>query len=293
MLQQTRVATVLPYYKEWLGRFPTPAALARASESEVLHGWQGLGYYARARNLHAAAKLIVCRHKGRFPREVTAIRELPGVGRYTANAIVTFAFDQSVPIVEANTARLLSRLFNITTAIDAAAGRDQLWDCVTRLVPRNGAAAFNSALIDLGALICLPRAPKCRICPVKKFCRAIDPGVLPVRKPRPPIKQLTENHAFTVRPRRILLEQSAKRWRGMWILPPLSPRSTSARAIHMSIFPFTHYRITLKIFRQHLRKIDKNAQRWFTLRDLKSIPIPSPHRRAIADLLSSRVSVED
>jgi A/G-specific adenine glycosylase len=291
MLQQTQVATVLPYHKEWLCRFPTFAALARASESDVLHAWQGLGYYARARNLHAAAKLVVHRHKGRFPREAAAVRELPGVGRYTANAIVTFAFDQSVPIVEANTARLLSRLFNITTAIDSAAGRDQLWDCVTRLVPKNGAAAFNSALIDLGALICLPRAPKCKICPVKKFCRVIDPEILPVRKARPGIRHLTENHAFTVRQKQILLEQSTKRWRGMWILPLLKTRSTSTHAIHLSIFPFTHHRVTLKIFPRHPRKIDKHAQRWFTLRELKSIPIPSPHRRAIADLLSSSVSI--
>ena len=111
MLQQTQVATVMPYYKKWLQRFPNFAALAHASEAEVLHAWQGLGYYARARNLHATAKLVVDRHRGRFPRSIEQIVQLPGVGKYTAHAIATFAFDQSVPIVEANTSRVLSRLF--------------------------------------------------------------------------------------------------------------------------------------------------------------------------------------
>ncbi len=111
MLQQTQVATVIPYYNEWMRRFPDFATLAAASEHEVLHAWQGLGYYARARNLRATAQTIMEKHGGQFPESLPAMRELPGVGRYTANAVATFAFDQSVPIVEANIARLLARLF--------------------------------------------------------------------------------------------------------------------------------------------------------------------------------------
>jgi A/G-specific adenine glycosylase len=118
MLQQTQVATVLPYYNEWFRRFPDLSALARASESDVLHAWQGLGYYARARNLHATAKTIVHRHGGRFPKLIEQMQQLPGIGKYTAHAVAGFAFDQSVPIVEANTARVLARIFNLRTPID-------------------------------------------------------------------------------------------------------------------------------------------------------------------------------
>ena len=182
MLQQTQVAAVIPYYNEWLRRFPDFAALAQAPESDILHAWQGLGYYARARNLHAVAKTVQHRHGGRFPRNLTAISELPGIGRYTANAVATFAFDQPVPIVETNTARVLARLFDFHSPIDRAAGREELWERARTLVPRYSARIYNSALVDLGALICSPRQPKCRICPVKKFCRVKDPETLPNKK---------------------------------------------------------------------------------------------------------------
>src|SRR5256884_125234 len=237
MLQQTQVSTVIPYYNEWLYRFPDFAALARATENDVLHAWQGLGYYARARNLHATAKLVQDRHRGRVPPDVDSMRQLPGVGAYIAHAVATFAFDQSVPIVEANTARVLSRLFNLRTPIDSTAGRQALWQKAATLVPKNSARAYNSALIDLGALICLPRHPKCGICPVKNFCRAKNPESLPIKKSRLRPRQLTENHAFIVRRGKILLEQSAKRWRGLWILPPLKldgvKPSSWRRALHM------------------------------------------------------------
>ena len=289
MLQQTPVATVLPYYAEWLRRFPNLVSLASASENDVLHAWQGLGYYARALNLRATAKSVVDRHHAFFPRAISRIRELPGIGRYTANAIATFAFDQSVPVVEANTARLLARLFNITIPIDSTAGRETLWTHATSLVPKRGAGRFNSALMDLGALVCLPRAPKCVICPVKTFCRAIRPEILPIKKLRPRTQQLTESHAFAFKENKILLEQSAKRWRGMWILPLLKKQSPTSCAIHTSIFAFTNHRISLQIFAHCPGKIDNRTQRWFPARALESIPMPSPHRRAVVELL--RLSV--
>src|SRR2546421_7026999 len=146
MLQQTQVGTVLPYYKKWLGRFPTFKTLARASETQVLHAWEGLGYYARARNLHATAKLALDRHRGKFPRRLDEMRKVPGVGKYTAHAIATFAFDQPVAIVEANTSRVLARLFDLRIPIDSSAGRDALWNRAASLVPKKNAATYNSAL---------------------------------------------------------------------------------------------------------------------------------------------------
>ena len=285
MLQQTRVATVIPYYMEWLRRFPDFAALAAASENDVLHAWQGLGYYARARNLRAVATAVQDRHGGRFPRDPGATRDLPGVGRYTANAVATFAFDQAVPIVEANTARVLTRLFNLRTPIDSNAGRKALWQRAAMLVPKRSARIYNSALTDLGALICLSRRPKCGICPVRKFCCAKNPKNLPIKKARPRMKQLIESHAFVIRQGKILLEQSSTRWRGLWILPPA--RSTSGGPIHISTFPFTNYRATLAVHRERAPEKAPN-QRWFSIRHLDSIPIPSPHRRAIQAILNTK-----
>jgi A/G-specific adenine glycosylase len=301
MLQQTQVATVIPYYKRWLRRFPHFAALAAASENDVLHAWQGLGYYARAQNLHAAGQAVEDRHRGKFPHGIDQMRKLPGVGKYTAHAVASFAFNQGVPVVEANTARVLARLFNSHAPIDSSCGREMLWKHAASLVPAGSARIHNSALMDLGALICLPRRPKCHLCPVKKFCGAENPEALPIKKSRPQIRQLTENHAFIFRLGQILLEQSSARWRGMWTLPRNrglgSPESfrgreaitpSVAQPIHISVFPFTHHRVTLQIFSNRTRKITRRNQRWFPLDALDSIPIPSPHRRAIVDLVSEK-----
>jgi A/G-specific adenine glycosylase len=284
MLQQTQVAAVIPYYNEWLRRFPNFAAIARASKNEILHAWQGLGYYARAHHLYAAAKTIQNRHDGRFPHDSAAIRELPGVGRYTTNAIATFAFDQPVPIVETNTARVLARLFDLRNPIDRAIGRKMLWDLAAALVPKRAARIYNSALVDLGALVCLPRLPKCRICPVKRFCRAKNPETLPKKKARPPTVRLTENHAFVVKQKKILLQQANYRWRSMWILPPLKKTPANQRLAYKAIFPLTNHRIALNVFALR-NNIAKGSQRWIRVESLDSIPIPSPHRRALQHLL--------
>jgi len=286
MLQQTQVAGVIPYYNEWLRRFPGFAALAQASESDVLHAWQGLGYYARARNLHATAKIVVHRYDRRFPQSIEQMRQLPGVGKYTAHAVATFAFDQSAPIIEANTARVLARLLDFRDPIDRAAGRDALWKHATTLVPERSARIYNSALTDLGALVCLPREPKCGICPVNKFCRAKNPKILPRKKRRPQTIRLAESHAFMVRSNRILLQRADSRWRGMWILPRLQARSANRHPAYSSIFPFTYHHVTLNVYACRPRKIDKHSQHWIRIDSLDSIPIPSPHRRAIAALLS-------
>ena len=287
MLQQTQVVAVAPYYHAWLRRFPDFAVLARASENDVLHAWQGLGYYTRARNLHAVAKLVEDRNGGKFPSEVDEMLKLPGVGKYTAHAVASFAFDQSRPIVEANTARVLARLFDLQISIDQAAGQKALWNYAAFLTPKTWARDYNSALTDLGALICLPR-PKCSICPVKRFCRAKKPGALPIRKRRLRIQHLTEDHAFVFWRKKILLERAERRWRGMWILPPLRWKPATEHAVHKSVFPFTNHRIVLRIFLRHRHRIDNCSQRWFSSEELDRIPIPSPHRRAIVDLLAGR-----
>src|SRR5262249_53128810 len=276
MLQQTQVVTVIPYYHKWLRRFPDFASVARASQNNVLQSWEGLGYYNRARNLHATAKLVQDRYRGVVPDDIAAIRTLPGVGRYTANAVATFAFNQPVPIVEANSSRVLARLFDIRASIESAIGREELWESAAQLVPRRNAAHFNSALVDLGALVCLPAKPKCRICPVRKFCRVKNPETLPIKKSKPRIKRLVEKHALVVRHGKVLLEQSSARWRGMWILPRLEKRP-SGRPLYSSTFPFTDDRITLVVYRRMPRRIVARAQQWFG--SIDRVAMPSPHRR--------------
>jgi A/G-specific adenine glycosylase len=292
MLQQTQVATVIPYYHQWLRTFPDFGSLARASENEVLRAWQGLGYYARARNLHATANTVVNRHDGNFPREIEEMRQLPGIGIYTAHALASFAFDQSVPIVEANTGRVLARLFNFRKSIDSNAGRKRLWQYAASLLPKSDAATFNSALLDLGALVCVARKPKCDACPVTAFCRAKNPAALPVRNSKPETKRVIEMHALVVRRSRILLEQSPHRWRGMWILPPVEPNCLEqCRAqgppVYESVFPFTHHRVTLSVYRRAAPKRIAPGQQWFG--SIDQVAMPSPHRRAAQSLIQTLV----
>jgi A/G-specific adenine glycosylase len=292
MLQQTQVATVIPYYHKWLRKFPDFASLARASENQVLRAWQGLGYYARARNLHATAKTVMNRHGGKCPQAIEQMRQLSGIGKYTAHAVATFAFDQPVPIVEANTARVLARLFNFRESIDSAIARKMFWQHAASLVPKSNAATFNSALLDLGALICVARNPKCDLCPVKTFCRAKNPAALPVRKSRPSTKQLVEHHALIVRRGRVLLEQSRRRWRGMWILPPLEGdclkrSSFQARPAYESVFPFTNHQVTLAVYRRAAPKRIVPGQQWFG--SIEKVAMPSPHRRAAQSLIQTLV----
>jgi A/G-specific adenine glycosylase len=287
MLQQTQVATVISYYQRWLDRFPDFAALARARESDVLHAWQGLGYYARARHLHAAGKFVGENFGGELPADPARIAQLPGVGRYTAGAVASFAFDRPEPIVDANIARVLARLTNWETSIDTAAGQAHLWETAASLVPNKGAREHNSALMDLGAMICLPQQPRCGDCPVRRFCRAEEPALLPRKKKRPPAVRLTERHAFSLQRNRVLLEQSRARWHGMWILPRLAAAPRRRPVLQLD-FPFTHHRVTLCVFAHPLPAIPNEHQQWFPLRSLDRLPVATPHRRALAQLLSTK-----
>jgi A/G-specific adenine glycosylase len=234
--------------------------------------------------------MIVEKFGGRLPNDPNELKSLPGIGLYTANAIAIFAFDQSLPLVEANTARVLSRLFNIRAPIDSTSGRQKLWDASAKLVPQKGARDFQNAMMDLGALICTAHNPRCQICPVKTCCRARDPASLPRKRGRAAIVRLTESHGLSTKAGAVLLEQCGQRWRGMWILPPLKldglKPSSLRRPVYVSAFPFTHHRVMLRVFRQPAREIDRSSQRWFLMDTLDAIPIPSPHRRALTALLA-------
>jgi A/G-specific adenine glycosylase len=172
MLQQTQVATATPFYHSFLERFPTLEALSRARPADVLHAWAGLGYYRRARSLHQAAGIVVREHGGRVPDDPGAFGQLPGVGRYTAGAVLSIAFDRPLAVLDGNVARVLSRLFALRASVRDARGARRLWALAERLVPRRAPGDWNQAVMELGAVICTPRAPRCPECPVAGLCRA-------------------------------------------------------------------------------------------------------------------------
>ena len=288
MLQQTQVATVIPYYHRWLKRFPTIHDLAKADESEVLHAWQGLGYYNRARNLHQCAKIIVSERNEKFPSRAEELLTLPGIGRYTAGAIASFAFDQPAPIVDANIERALSRILNLQEPVDQASGGRVLWDFAAGYVQSTHPRLLNSALMELGATICLPGKPLCLICPVRSFCATKDPESLPKRRERQPVEKKVENHYLALKEGRILLEQSrGRRWRGLWTLPVLAQNSESGARMEVNLpflslsFPITRYVVRLNIFFEEPPATLGCGQVWHGLELLDTVPMPSPHRRAV------------
>ncbi|HQU45449.1 MAG: A/G-specific adenine glycosylase [Planctomycetia bacterium 21-64-5] len=227
MLQQTQVATVAGYFSRFLAEFPTLDALAAADEHQVLRLWEGLGYYRRARQLHRAAGIIVREHGGRFPADPQAVRALPGIGRYTAGAILSIAFDARQPILEANTVRLLSRLLAYHGDPRKKEGESLLWKFAEDLLPRRGSGTFNQALMELGSLVCTPRNPACGACPVKRICpteaRSLQ-GVIPRAKTKPRVEAVREALIVVRRGAKVLLRQRQpdERWAGLWDFPRFS-----------------------------------------------------------------------
>lgn len=224
MLQQTQVATVRPYFERFVRRFPTIAALAAAEEQEVLRHWEGLGYYRRARQLHAAAQRLVGEHDGVFPRDPEMVRRLPGIGRYTAGAILSIAFDAREPILEANTLRLFSRLLAYRGQPMAREGQRLLWAMAEAVLPQRHVGAFNQALMELGSMVCLVRGPLCEQCPVAALCRAQAEGLQATIPPpkRKPVAEERHEAAVLVRRRgRVLLVRrpDGGRWAGLWDFP--------------------------------------------------------------------------
>jgi len=231
MLQQTLVATVSAYFPRFVARFPTIESLAAAPEIEVLKLWEGLGYYRRARQLHAAAKVIRDEHGGVFPRQIAAARSLPGVGRYTAGAVLSIAHDDPHPILEANTIRLLARLLAFAGDVRSAAGQELLWAAAESLLSKSDTGEFNQALMELGSQICAPRAPLCDSCPVASLCPTRANGLtatIPAPQVRPQVTQLHEAALLARRGRRVLLvlRNAGERWAGLWDFPRYGIEST-------------------------------------------------------------------
>ena len=295
MLQQTTVATVTPRFEAWMTLFPGLPDLARASEEAVLAAWQGLGYYSRARRLHAASRAIMELHGGIIPPSRAALLALPGIGDYTASAILAFAFDQLTVVLDTNIARVLARWSNLGIPIDTAAGTSALRETAGSFFHSSasrhsgaspasavgkGSRAIASALMDLGATLCTARTPRCGDCPLNASCRATSPTGLPRKSPRAVTTKRTEHRAWIVEEGRLCLQLSeGPLWHGLWILPELTTLP-SGRCMARITYPITRYRVTMKLY--PARSSPALTLRGFDPRELEQIAIPSPHRRAIA-----------
>lgn len=254
MLQQTQVATVIEYYKRFLAAFPTVAELAAAEEEQVLRLWEGLGYYRRARNLHRAAQEIVAQHQGVFPNDIETVRSLPGIGRYTAGAILSISQDQRLPILEANTVRLYSRLIGFRGDPRSGEGQRILWNSAESWLPKTGSGEFNQALMELGSLICTPQSPDCPHCPVAELCEARRQGLvdqIPLPAKKIAITAVRETFLVIRRRGRVLLLKNPDegRWAGMWDFPryPLTDEQSPESDIGEVLIELVRERLGMKI----------------------------------------------
>jgi A/G-specific adenine glycosylase len=297
MLQQTQVSRVLDSYPAFMRRFSTVAALAAADEQDVLAHWHGLGYYRRARNLHAAAQMIVRDFGGRVPRSVENLRRLPGIGRYTAGAIASIVFGQREPIVDANARRVLLRIDGKPLA--GAAAERWAWQRAQELVDASpDPAAINEAMMEFGSTICLPRSPRCKNCPVSRHCIAQQRGLqaaIPRPKTPPPRKRVHHHAVIIRRNGQILLEQRPTNglWAGMWQTPtvecdqpldePAIRSRLPVRVTNMGqVSTFEHHISGRRIvFHVHTARTRARRGVWRSPGELDGLPMSAAQRRII------------
>jgi A/G-specific adenine glycosylase len=309
MLQQTQVATVIPYYLRFLERFPQLADLAAAPVEEVMGLWSGLGYYARARNLHAAARAVMAQHGGKFPRDPAVIAQLPGIGRSTANSIATFCFGAHAPILDGNVKRVLCRAFGIEGFPGSGAVEKQLWTLATELMPARQGAIHNQAQMDLGAMVCTRGKPRCEACPLDDICVARATGrtaELPQAKPRREIPLRHATLLVLLNDNRVLLETRppAGIWGGLLSLPELpagadaqewAERRFACSVIAVSPAPtfihvFSHFRLQIEPRRLQVTTGPAAMEpgwQWLDLAAIESAALPVPIRRILEDTQAS------
>lgn len=316
MLQQTQVATVIPYFHRFIDRFPTLRALAAADEQDVLRLWQGLGYYTRARNLRAAAKTVVEVHGGEVPRDRDDLLKLPGIGRYTAGAVASIAFGRRAPILDGNVTRVVCRIDRIETDPREREAQELLWRRAEEILPRSRLGAFNTALMELGATVCTPRSPQCLICPVREHCEAFAAGVqekIPAPRKSKPTPLLRRATFCIRRADHWLIEQrpAKGRWAGMWqfVTVPadeeveparlrrlLPVRTTAPRRLGVVTHGLTHRRYHFDVFACETSGIDQPdstpPRAWETLERLSEYPVPRPHLK-IVELLRAAPGASD
>jgi A/G-specific adenine glycosylase len=315
MLQQTQVETVIPYYQRWLQKFPTVRALADAPLKDVLALWEGLGYYSRARNLHKAAQKVMAEHKGRLPKTVEGLRQLPGIGRYTAGAIASIAFNDDAAVLDGNVKRVLARVFNLTDDVKSPAGERKLWALAESLTPPSRTGDYNQAVMDLGATICRPQNPNCMLCPLLGVCEAQKLGLQnerPVVKKKAPTPHYDVTAAIIRKHGRVLISQrpADKLLGGLWEFPGgkvkrgeslpdcLGREIREELGIEFEVgeptmrlkHAFTHFKITLHVFEARVksskpRPIEAAACKWVWPGQLSQYPMGKLDRKIASTLV--------
>jgi A/G-specific adenine glycosylase len=307
MLQQTQVATVIPYYEKFLKTFPTVRSLARANLSKVLKVWEGLGYYSRARNLHQAAKIIANHFNGKIPDNLKDLLSLPGVGRYTAGAILSIAFNKTAPILDGNVKRVLSRLFAVLGHPKKT--EEFLWPLSESLIPKGSPGAFNQALMDLGSMICTPKNPNCLGCPLKNLCQGYlsgKPESYPLRSVKKKVPHIEAIAAVIQKDGKVLIHQRPPHGLlgGLWEFPNWRIerkkdlkeylRQMVKRQIGLIVKckeplgsfkqTYSHFKLTLHVY--HCQVVDgiRNGK-WIPIKKLKLFPMPKITRRISEKLL--------
>lgn len=312
MLQQTQVSTVIPYFNRFIEYFPTIKNLAEAPEDTVLHLWTGLGYYNRARNLQKAAKIIMRDYQGKLPNQLNELEKLPGIGRSTAGAILSIAFNQPAPILDGNVKRVFTRLEGITEWPGTREALDKLWSLAERYTPRQRTADYSQAIMDLGATLCVRGKPRCVKCPYQPYCSASLQGIenkLPATKPRKalPLRQVTllilrkQSHL-------VLLEKRAPMgiWASLWSLPEIAgtPAPEMIRKICKERFQFiteqltfgdsfrhtfSHFQLeivpallTVKTTRSKI--MEPEQQIWYDLKNSQTVGLPAPVKLLLNNL---------
>jgi A/G-specific adenine glycosylase len=310
MLQQTRVATVIPYFERWIRDYPNISELSQAREDDVLKVWEGLGYYSRARNLMRGARHVMTNHAGHLPRSAGELRQIPGIGRYTAGAIASLAFDLPEPVLDGNVSRVLCRLRDLAGNPRKAPLLEQLWSLARQLVTDIDAARLNESLMELGALVCTRNSPKCTDCPLTRQCLARKDGRVEERpQPTPRPSELKKTVQIILARRgtgQVLLQkqdQSASHWANLWTFPfiegnslhpPFSQvRNWLAARLHCGTSPgtvvstgkysITRFRFTYVVVQVRVTKIPRKvlppSYAWIDLPNLCDLAMPAPHRR--------------
>lgn len=323
MLQQTRVETVISYFNRWMERFPDIAALAAATQQDVLAAWEGLGYYRRARNLHRAAQIIVQEQKGELPPDARLLCKLPGIGQYTASAIASIAFGQDEAALDGNIRRVLARVFNVTEDARSPAGEKHLWQLAQAHLPAGKAGDYNQALMDLGAAVCTPRAPDCEHCPLANLCQARQLGVQeqrPVMRARPDIPHYVVTAAVITHDQQVLIAQRPPNGLlgGLWEFPggKLQPGEDLPTCLEREIreelgvqvhvnqpvgiyrHAYTHFQVTLHAFHctlpahQQPQAIQVHDWRWVSLAELNHYPMGKIDRQISKTLQADDPKVE-
>ncbi len=307
MLQQTQVATVIPYYQKFLKTFPTIRSLARADLSRVLKAWEGLGYYSRARNLHRASRIILNHFNGKIPENLKDLLRLPGIGRYTAGAILSIAYNKETPVLDGNVKRVLSRLFAVSG--DSKKTEEFLWPLSESLIPKGSPGAFNQALMDLGSMICTPKHPNCPGCPLKNLCQGYlsgKPESYPLRSIKKEVPHIEAIAAVIQKDEKVLLRQRPPKGLlgGLWEFPnwPLDGQKESVNYLRLKVRSdlglkvkwkrpigtfnqtYSHFKLTLHVFMGEV--LNRGVKgKWASSKNLDQFPMSRIHRR-IANALS-------